>query len=693
MVSNISVLLFSLSTFQMAFGAFRALQANSFEMGIVGLVSACVLWALGAVGSRSWPPTKLLALRWIAFAVILVSTVAWPWVGHGIFGWILLALAALVSGLVLPLHIKYSDSEPELMRDAYAKMLLGGGIGGLSAALIEGLFGTGGIFLFAGAALVLAPFLDPKNFFSISSNGLPKARYGVLPVSAALLLSVGFAPSNWSGAPESDSQQNLAPAESFGSELVLASASGSSAAESAPVRKADLFVSGVDVASHLKSIPIDILTANVRSITAVEESPGHFGGIADFAVPAGVEFQYFTGDGRRSLLAENRRYDVIQILTPPNLGGPSFAQSVLASPQGSLTIEAIRLYVDRLKEDGVIHVPRAIYGEWAQSALSTFAEAWKKMARANVNLHVLAVGKTPTRESGEPLVVNTMILRLKPFLREERDLAGANFKVSDEPNGNAWILATDGSGTILTDDRPVIAGGWARTTFSDLLILVALLSFAGIVFWIVSQERRKEVTSRWQTFSVATYFGGLGISFAFFQVFFVLRATRMWGLPDIAMALAMSAVFISLAAGATIFASHPKRRFGVRIQPLANFVFAVLFTYLASALFEPLVASSPVVIATFIGMSVLMPFGILGGSFFPNALEEASEKLPPRAITLLWAMYALGTGIGIYAGTYVSIAYGLDVAFLAGLFCFAWVAIASGLIRPWTVRKTGKADA
>ncbi len=667
----------------MAFAAFRAMQANAFEQGVLGIVAACVIWSMGAVASRYWPEAKTRNLRWIALSVMMVASVAWPWVGPSVFGWLLLGVAALFSGILLPLNIRYSDTAPEEMRDAYAKMLIGGSIGGLSGALIEALFGTGGIFVFAGAALGLAPFLEPKKFFESQSGELPKTRFAVLPLSAALLLSAGFAPATWT----TPSDQSQVTAESFGNEMTLSQVAGA-----AVLRKADLFVSGVDVASHLKSISPDILSAGIRSITAVEESPNHYAAISDFAVPDGVEFVYLTGDGRRSLRAENRRYDVIQILTPPDLGAPSFSQSVLASPQGSLTIEAIRLYVDRLKEDGIIHFPRAIHGAWAQSALSTVAEAWKKMAKANVNLHALAVGRPPSSESGMPLVVKTMILRMKPFLREERDVAGARFKVSDDQNGNVWILATDGSGTILTDDRPVIAGGWARNTFADVLILIALLSFVGIVFWIVSHERRKEITSRWQTFSVATYFGGLGISFAFFQVFFVLRATRMWGVPEIAMALAMGAIFISLAAGATVFASHPKRRYGVRIQPLANFVFAVLFTYLASALFEPLVASSPVIIATFIGMSVLMPFGILGGSFFPNALEEASEKLPPRAITLLWAMYSLGTGIGIFAGTYVSIAYGLDVAFLSGLFCFAWVAIASGLIRPWSVRKTTKGD-
>lgn len=686
MVSNISVLLFSLSTFQIAFAAFRALQAGSFENGVVGLVAACVLWAIGAIGSRFWPASKHLQLRWLSLVLIILASVSWPWIGPGVLGSAVLGIAALFSGLLLPVHIKFSVSEPEAMRDAYAKMLIGGSVGGLSAALIEALFGTGGVFVFSGAALVLAPFLDPRTFIPEGSEKLSKLRYAVLPLSAALLLCAGFAPTKWSEESlAANADASSTAAASFGNELIFPAADAGTAG-----RKADLFVAGFDVATHLKAISQEALALNVRSITAIEESPDHFAAIADFAIPEGVEFQYITGDARRNLRAENRRYDVIQILTPPNMGLTASSQSVLASPQGSLTLEAIRLYVDRLKEDGIIHFPRTLNGAWAQSALSTLAEAWKKMAKANVNLHVLAVGKSPQTSGESSLHVKAMILRMKPFLREERDSVGVKFNVSEDPNGNAWLLATDGSGTILTDDRPTIAGGWERTTFSDGLILIALLGFTGIVFWIVSQERRKEITSRWQTFSVATYFGGLGISFAFFQVFFVLRAMRLWGLPEIAMPLAMSAIFISLAAGATVFAGHPKRRYGVRIQPLANFVFAVLFTYLASALFEPLVASSPVVIATFIGMSVLMPFGILGGSFFPNALEEASEKLPPRAITLLWAMYALGTGIGIYAGTYVSVAYGLDVAFLSGLFCFAWVAIASGLIRPWTVRKTAK---
>jgi hypothetical protein len=137
-----------------------------------------------------------------------------------------------------------------------------------------------------------------------------------------------------------------------------------------------------------------------------------------------------------------------------------------------------------------------------------------------------------------------------------------------------------------------------------------------------------------------------------------------------------------------LFPGHARRRFGVRIQPLANFVFAALFTYLGAALFEPLVASSSEWVSAFVGMSVLIPFGLLGGSFLPNALEEASEKLAPRVLSLLWAIHVAGAALGVYMALLVSLESGLDVVFLAGLFCFAWVAIFSGLILPWNVRKT-----
>lgn len=683
MVNNISVLLFSLATFQIGFGVFRALESAAFEQGVFGLVLGCLCWAVGAVASRPLTGPKPYRMRWMAYLTMLLATAAWPWVGIGTFGWILLGLAAFMSGVFIPMHVRYVE-QSEALRHAYGRMLVGGALGSFSGALIDSMFGVGGVFAFASAAISLAPFLEPSLFFGERLAKFAKARFVSLPLAAALLVMVGLAPD-----PKASHVSEVASAlpTSFGNDLALGPVGGEA-------RKLDILIAGSNVEEHLRLISEDVLKAHVSSVTLFEEDPLAAKSIAALQVPEGIELKAMSGDVRRFLRSENRRFDVIQILTLKGLGESIGSSSVVTPERARVTVESVRLFLERLKEDGVLHFPRTVHGEWAHSVMATLAEAWKKLARPNVNLHILGIA-----DSGDgPMSLRTAMIRLKPFMKEDRDAAEKAMGIVPTDNESSaagqyrWVLATDGSGLILTDDRPILGQAWTSGPFPSVLLALTAILFCGIVYWIVSQERRKEITSRWQTFSVATYFGGLGISFAFFEVFFVMRAMRVWGVPDIAFALAMGAILGSLALGATVFASHPKRRYGVRIQPLANFVFAVLFTYLALALFEPLMNSSPVWVACFIGMSVLIPFGVLGGSFFPNALEEASEKLPPRAVSLLWALFAIGSGIGICGGAYVSLSYGLDLAYLAGLFCFAWVAISSGLIRPWNVRKPAKVE-
>lgn len=683
MVSNISVLLFSLATFQIGFGVFRSLESAAFEQGVFGLVLGCLCWALGAIASRPLTGPKPYRMRWLTYFTLLIATAVWPWVGIGLFGWILLGLAAFMSGVFIPMHVRYVE-QSEALRHAYGRMLLGGALGSLSAALIDSMFGVGGVFAFASAAIALVPFLEPSLFFGDHLAKLEKARFASLPLAAVLLVMVGLAPDP-KVIGEADAVSALPT--SFGNDLALGPVGGES-------RKLDILIAGANVEEHLRLISEDVMKSHVRSVTLFEEDPIAAKTIGALQGPEGIEFKAMNGDVRRFLRSENRRFDVIQILTLKGLGETVGSSSVITPERARVTVESVRLFLERLKEDGVLHFPRTVHGDWAHSVMATMAEAWKKLARPNVNLHILGIA-----DAGDgPMSLRAAMIRLKPFMKEDRDAAEKAIGIvpTDSEPGAAgqyrWVLATDGSGLILTDDRPILGHAWTSGAFPNVLLGLTALMFCGIVFWIVSQERRKEITSRWQTFSVATYFGGLGVSFAFFEVFFVMRAMRVWGAPDIAFALAMGAILGSLALGATVFASHPKRRYGVRIQPLANFVFAVLFTYLALALFEPLMNSSPVWLACFIGMSVLLPFGVLGGSFFPNALEEASEKLPPRAVSLLWALFAIGSGIGICGGAYVSLSYGLDLAYLAGLFCFAWVAISSGLIRPWSVRKPAKVE-
>lgn len=667
MASNAAVFLFSFSSILFGIAAFTSVEGNSFEFAVTLLAMAGLAWAFGSVMGYLVPAVRQLAtksaflIRGAATIGFTISVAVWPW-ASGCEG-ILIAIAFFCAGVFVPSVIGLNAEVPGEMRDTYAASLLGSALGAIVSSALLSCVGVGALFPIAAAAALLAPVTQPRLFFSKDNKS---RRWMVAPAAVVALALVFIAPTMQS---QNAAMEGVPSA--FASETVF---------QFRPERKFDVYVIGAGAARHSASLKPETLKSSVRSLTVTEQNPA-----AQLSMVEGVDLKTISGNGRRKLAGETKRFDLIQVVAPRESlekSEPRFDSRA----EGGLTVEAARLYFDRLKDDGFLQVVGRMSSESAQATLSTIAEAWKKSARADVDLHAVAV----TSEGGKTL--ETVIVRMKPFTREERDRLSERlnqqWKEAKSSGTMVTTLVSDSSGAVLTDNRPFAGTVAAPSTLSRTVMWLAVVAVLGLIVWVAMQERRKGIASRWQTASVATYFGGLGMSFAFFQVFFVLRAIRGWGIPSIAVGLVMAAVFISLAAGATLLAGHPRRRYGVRIQPLANFVFAAIFTYLGAALIEPLVATGSEWISAFVGMSVLIPFGLLGGSFMPNALEEASEKLAPKVLSLLWALYAAGTAVGIYLATLVGVENGLDVVFLAGLFCFAWVAIFSGLVRPWNVRKT-----
>lgn len=663
MASNVAVLLFSFSTILFSIASFQTVGSDSFEHSILLLVIAGLSWSAGSVvgyfvpAMRESASKKAVTIRWSAVALMALSILTAPWVGAGSLGFVVGVVAMFCSGLLLPATIGLKSDEIESAREAYAKSLIGGALASAVSAALLAWRGTGPLFPLAAAALFLAPILEPALFFAEQNF---KRRWAAVPLAVLAIAAAFIVPG-----PSGISVEEVTVAEPYGATAAYEFRDG---------RKLDVYVLGTGAVHHASRLNADTIQKSVRTLTATELQVG-----AEAPSVNHPEISVQGGSARRRLAAESRRFDLIQILLPTAV--PESHPRLGASAEGTVTVEALRLYFDRLKDEGMLQVIGRSSGADGQAVLSTIAEAWKKSARRELDLHAVAA----TSEGGKTL--ETVIVRMKPFLREERDKLGGILKVGKADSGLNWMLVSDASGEVLTDDRPFVGMVSAASTEARVVMWAAILAVLGLIGWVAMQERRKGLASRWQTASVATYFGGLGLSFAFFQAYFVLRAIRGWGMPSIAGPLVLAAIFVSLAAGATMFAGHPRRRFGVRIQPLANFVFAVIFTYLGSALFEPLVASGSEWLSAFVGMSVLIPFGLLGGAFLPNALEEASEKLAPRVLSLLWALYVAGISLGIYGAVSIGLENGLDGVFLAGLFCFAWVAIFSGLVRPWNVRK------
>ena len=668
-----------MATILFSFGAFLAFLSTehgreSLESAVVGLVISGVAWAMGSVVCYGRPEirstsSQAVKARWAFTFLFAVSAAAWPWVGPVTQGLNLLFVAFFALGALVPALITLHAENAESLRDAFGKALIGSAVGAALSAVIWSLCGIGSLFLVASAAALLAPFLESSHFFSPSSlRPWSPRRWALVPLVIATLCLSFFAPSAWVPAGDPKASDS-APTFAFDSIFQFRKE-----------KKFDVFVVGRRSTEPFASLPAETLEASLKSLTVTSSHPDEKAAVS---LPSGVELTIHGGSARRRLAGESRRFDLIQVLVPS--ADVERKQPVWeATSETSLTVEAFRLYFDRLKDDGILQIVGALDGIKGQSTLATLAEAWKKSARPDIDIHAVAV----TEATGK--TVRSVILRMKSFSREERDKLGEILKVGGSAE-NRWLLVSDASGVVLSDDRPFVEPVFqmqslqvsSRTLFWALIVLVLAL-----IVWVAMQERRKGLASRWQTASVATYFAGLGVSFAFFQTYFVLKAMRGWGMPIVAAALVLSALFVARAAGATLLAGHPRRRYGVRIQPLVNFVFAVLLTYLGAALFEPLVSTGSEWVSAFVGMSVLIPFGLLGGAFFPNAMEEASEKLAPKVLSLLWALYIAGTAAGIYGALVVGFENGLDVVFLSGLFCFAWVAIFSGLVRPWNVRKT-----
>ena len=653
MASNIAVFLLSFSTVVFSIAGFRSLEEYSFEWSVTLLAIAGLSWAVGSVLAYFVAPLRQLAtrnalvVRWTGTITFALAICTWPWLANETSACALTAVIFLCAGALVPSIISLKTDEEGELRDSYAKSLVGSAAGAMTSAALMGWRGPGALFPIAAAVAFLAPVVEPRLFLKL---GAPLSRRWITAPMAVVALGLAFAaPSR-----EPVNPTMLAPALT-GFETVFKFRGD---------RKFDVYGIGAGIARQVALMNPGLTESSVRNFTVSERN------------------------GRRRLAGESRRFDLIQVLGPMEPEGNG-GQSFEARSEGTLTVEAMHLYFERLKDDGFLQIIGRSTGESAQATLATIGEAWKKSARPDVDLHAVAI----TGDGGKTL--ETVIIRMKPFTREERDRLTGLFKVPKNDEGASVLsstLVSDSSGAVMTDNRLFVGSIKTSSTSTRVITWFGVAFLLALIVWVAMQERRKGVASRWQTASVATYFGGLGMSFAFFFVFFALRAIRAWGVPTIAIGLTLAALFISLAAGATVFAGNTKRRSGVRFQPLASFVLGAMFVYLGDGIVQPLTASASEWISAFVGMSILIPFGLLGGSFLPNAFEEASEKLAPRALSLLWAIYAAGTALGIIIATSTGLENGLDVVFLAGLFCFVWIAIFSGLVRPWNVRKTLPVD-
>ena len=451
----------------------------------------------------------------------------------------------------------------------------------------------------------------------------------------------------------------------------------------------------------------DVLTAlqaGAKDIDAVELNAGVVETVSG-------RFKEFSGDvyhapGVHATVSEGRAfltrsvggYDLIQISLIDSWAATAAGAYSLAE-NNLYTLEAYRLYLERLAPDGVISTSRWILGDHSLELFRLLflnQRALRDAGVADPQAHTLVV------RGGQ---VATVVTSKRAFTTEEharvREVCEARgfhllFPAPPKPeqatdvptllaNGPAALEAYGVLMTPPTDDRPFFfqslpvlgtfdtefARGFGVNAMSVRALqwlMVALLVASGLLFFLpfVLARALPRGESFWRG---SGYFAAIGLAFMFVEVPWLQRFVLFLGHPSVAATVVIGALLLGAGLGAMASArvGLPRMLRWWWVVPavvaLGNAGFPLLFE-------ATLAAALPARIA--IAIAVLLPVGFLLGHFFPLGMLRFGDA------NKAW-YWALNGAFSVLAS-----ACSLALAMAMGFAAVAWLGVgayvAAGLL-------------
>lgn len=385
------------------------------------------------------------------------------------------------------------------------------------------------------------------------------------------------------------------------------------------------------------------------------------------------EVQLTSGDGRAYLAKQPKgSYDIIQL---NSTHGSSSRGSSMGALQISplFTVEAFQEYFSHLSDDGILHLTFFYYPR----VINTMEAAWDKNRRPDLRKHVLVI------QSGKFDYLTTVLVKMKPWTVEEVNKVEAlfsmakpnqHFEIAENPTGKGRLpdeffngqwprIAANIPYRIFpaTDDQPYFK--FLRTSpfvperidhpaitadvfhylyewqheglAGDIYTLVALGLGCLVIFGIAIIVAAVKFSLSKHRWSEAAYFFVGGFSFIALETYLVHRASMWLGAPGLSLAVALGVVLLAAGIGGGI-----------------NRLRATHACLLAAA-----VATTALLIPT--GWPVLlclMATGLCMG--FPFVAGVHSMKLEGKARANAFLISGIGSGIGGYCATVLSLLWG-----------------------------------
>jgi len=473
----------------------------------------------------------------------------------------------------------------------------------------------------------------------------------------------------------------------------------------------------------------DVLTAMLfdqSSIRAVEMNPeivhavnnvfGDFTGHLD----RDSRVEFVVDEARSYLARTNEKFDILQISLIDTWAATAAGAFVL-SENSLYTVEAYRLFLARLKEDGIMSVSRRYQGSNPGEMLRLTALAAQSLIESgaeNPREHIIIVRSAFAGSSNEELHpdgVATLLVSRRPFSRSdletmERVVGELGFEMILSPRsaGNELferladpeamdatiasyslnlIPPTDNSpfffnmlrfrdifNSELRNDEIGRAGNLKAVYVLGVLVIVVvgmtgvLLLPPMLVTWNWASMRRGWL--------YIIYFALIGLGFMLIEVSQMQRLIVFLGHPMFGLTVVLFAILVSSGIGSLLSERVRTERLASRGPAVLGGLIIILVTYaLVSPVLMDAFASSITPVRILVSVALLFPVGLFLGTAFPLGLRAAArenDKLGP----FLWAVNGSTSVCASVLATAVSLSASISASFWLGVVVYFGAALA-----------------
>ena len=462
----------------------------------------------------------------------------------------------------------------------------------------------------------------------------------------------------------------------------------------------------------------DILTAlafDASEVTGVEANRATLGIVtrtyADYfrAWVQDPRVRLVAAEGRHYLAAEGGRYDVLQLSGVDSYSGTPGAANVF-SESYLYTLEAFRLYLEHLSDDGILNVMRREYVPPREMlrALITAVAALRgagidqperhivMVSQSNGRFTALLVKRTPFRpaevQSLEEWASRTGFLGVSaaPGANAARaNMYQAFLSLADPAREAAFVRLYPYQVTPAEDDRPFFFkySRWSHlfayragspiafpAMESSIALLLAATGLAGVLGvllplrFFAARGLAAPGASRYLLFFAGTGLGYLAIEVALLQKFGLLL-----GHPNYTLSVVLAALLLATGVGALSSSWIVARLGSLRyvVYVLAGLMFALyffLFPLLPACVGLPF-AARLLIVASSVG-----PLGVLLGTFVPIALDDLKQSAN-ALVPWAWGVNGIASVMAPVLGAAVSMTWGIGALFLSAIPLYLVVAL------------------